>query len=106
MAHKTGTVNVRKNKVKPETIHVKRADRDNGVVWTIPNKDYAFTYITFDKFADDFDRVVIRDNREGKSTLRVDDNIADLGDIKYTLYYIERAKPKKVLFIDPKIKNQ
>ena len=62
--------------------------------------------MTFDKYDDDFDRMIIRDNKKGQSTLQVDDSVANIGDIKYTLYYIERSKPKKVLVIDPRILNQ
>ena len=106
MSQKTAKVNVSTGIVKPDPIHVKRRDNNSGIKWIIKDKKFAFIYVIFDRFQDDFDRIVIRDNKNGESTLQVDDDIANLGDIKYTLYYIERTKPRKVLIIDPNIKNQ
>ena len=102
----TVNVNAADPSVHPDPINVKRIDLDEGVIWTIPNKTHAFTYVTFDQYADNFHSIVIAENDAGQSTLQIDDTIENLGEIKYTLYYIEKSHPMDVLIIDPKIKNQ
>ena len=108
MAYRRATVNVNaaNPSVNPDPINVKRADLDEGVLWTIPNKTHVFTYVNFDQHADNFHSIVIAENNAGQSTLQIDDTIENLGEIKYTLYYIEKSHPMDVLIIDPRIMNQ
>ena len=108
MPYKPATVNVNaaNPSVNPDLIHVKKADSDQGVIWTIPNKTHTFTNVTFDSNADNFDNIVIGENNAGQSTMQVDDSIANLGDIKYNLFYIKNTEPNTILEIDPRIRNQ
>ena len=107
MAHVTGTVNLRTKKVSPDLILVNRG-LDDGVKWHIvpPNEDYAFVYVTFDKHANNFSNMRIAEDAAGRSTLQIDDSVANKGKIKYTLYYIKKSNPTVVKEIDPMIRNQ
>ena len=103
----TATVNLTNGTVRPDPIPVNQGV-DDGVKWQMPGnaKDYAFIYVSFDKYEDNFDNMSITENNAGRSILQIDDSVADLGDVKYTLFYIKKSEPTKVLSIDPFIRNQ
>ena len=108
MGYKRATVDVNaaKPSVSPDTINVKKKNGDKGVIWKIANKTHQFVYVTFDTHADNFHKIVIKDNSSGHSTLQINDSIKDAGEIKYNLFYMKKTDPINVLKIDPRIKNE
>ena len=109
MAYVTGTVNLATTPptIAPDPIPVNQGV-DDGVKWQIvpANTTYAFIYVTFNTYVDNFSNMKITEDTTGNCTLQIDDSVANKETIKYNLYYIDKSDPKTVYSIDPSIKNQ